>query len=269
MQLFLGLLCGGIMVLFGQDPPDFPPSYEVHISPTSLKENGTSDTSGPGYWGARGYDLRAIIAKVCQVDKSRIELPPSLEDGTRYDFAMVLPKMESQTEIDRLVQRAVEDQFHITMAFETRLTDVYVLTAPNGKTPAMKASRNPAAGGGFSGGSLTVAVDSPNGERATPEEIQKNAKTLLQPISHGPNRRISFIGGVSASNSTMEAFCHILEFGLDRLVIDETNLGGTYDLEVQGEPKSTEQFFALLRDQLGFVVTPGQRNVKILVVRRT
>src|SRR5947209_20270450 len=102
LVLSAGFLCA--VALFGQerppqrrDPkPDYPPSYQVHISPTTKTEDGTSTTIAPDYWIARGFELKAVIASVYQVDPSRLDFPLSLDDAKRYDFALVLPKPESE-----------------------------------------------------------------------------------------------------------------------------------------------------------------------------
>jgi uncharacterized protein (TIGR03435 family) len=274
MSLLLSLVCGS-MISFAQSTPpamnrwakpDFPPSYRVHISPSQISESGTSDSAGPDYWSALGYDLRHILAKLYHIDESRIALPSSLEDGSRYDFALVLPKAESQEEKDRLVQKAIGEEFHVTMAFEKRAMDVYVLTAPEGRTRAMKLSAEPAGIAGGSMSSLSVAVASPHDGPPTKEEIQAAAEKLIQPVGRSPIREVAFVDGVSTSSSTMEEFCHALEMGLDRLVVDETNLKGRYDVEVQGAG-STQQFISLLRDQLGLMMAPGRRDVRMLIVR--
>jgi uncharacterized protein (TIGR03435 family) len=50
-------------------------------------------------------------------------------------------------------------------------------------------------------------------------------------------------------------------------VIDETNLEGTYDLEVHGKARSSEEFLGMLHDQLGLVLTAEHRNIEMLVIR--
>ena len=70
VRLIVGPLCA--VAIFGQqrsprppDPkPDYPPSYQVHISPTTKTEDGTSTTIAPDYWIARGFELKAAIASL-------------------------------------------------------------------------------------------------------------------------------------------------------------------------------------------------------------
>jgi uncharacterized protein (TIGR03435 family) len=64
----------------------------------------------------------------------------------------------------------------------------------------------------------------------------------------------------------MADLCSALESHLDRPVIDETGLEGSYDFQVGGENDS-EHFFQILRDDLGLQMAPGKRDVTMLVVR--
>jgi uncharacterized protein (TIGR03435 family) len=73
--------------------------------------------------------------------------------------------------------------------------------------------------------------------------------------------------GMSALSSSMDDFRRGLEEGLHRPVVDETGLTGFYDFQVKGEAQTTEGFLAMLRDQLGLLVTPTRRSVEMIVVR--
>ena len=63
------------------------------------------------------------------------------------------------------------------------------------------------------------------------------------------------------------ALCDFLERWLSQSVIDETNIEGTFDIDVRGDTKTNDGFFDALRDQTGLAVTPGHRDVTTLVVR--
>jgi uncharacterized protein (TIGR03435 family) len=279
MWLVLSILFGAGTFLFGQDLPlapkppsmsDFPPTYEVQIAPTSVKM-GTSDSRGPNYWRAGGYDLRGIIERVYQVDRSRIDLLPSLEDGRRYDFTLRLQTPENQADIDRRVQRAILEKFDLVANFETRRMDVYTLTAPNGETASLRAARSNSSledGFPFSGSSssLEFAIASSTSSVYTSDESPTTPPELLQALNRGRGAA-SYVRGVSISSSTMEQLCRTLETGLDRPVVDETHLTGVYDLEVRPSSSSTEDFFASLHEKLGLMITPEHRDVTFLVVR--
>jgi uncharacterized protein (TIGR03435 family) len=78
--------------------------------------------------------------------------------------------------------------------------------------------------------------------------------------------KFAAISAISAESISMEDFRRMLEDGLERLIIDETGLGGTYDLEFHGNAGSTEELLSMLRDQLGLVLTPEHRNIEMLVI---
>src|SRR5271170_554521 len=105
LVLTVGLLCGGSATAMEQSPPPqdeplyrspskpgFPPSYEVHISPTTLEVGSTSGSSAPDYWTMRGFDLKTLIARTYGFDISRVDFPDTNAAKKRYDMALVLPK---------------------------------------------------------------------------------------------------------------------------------------------------------------------------------
>ncbi len=227
--------------------PDVPPSYEVHISPSRRQEKGVSADGGREHWIALGFTLKAIIVQVYGFSDSRIDFPAELDDGERYDFVMVLPQEESRETIDRLVQEAITTQFGLTITEEIRPADVYVLTAPHGEGPALHAAPE-----GRAGATLTWRAESSGAS----------------------------IDSIGASGSPIGDLCRVLEEALGRAFVDETGLKGAYDFEVQSGGHNAgplgvfdtfdigDVFLRALRDQLGLVATPGQRDVSMLVVRR-
>lgn len=98
------------------------------------------------------------------------------------------------------------------------------------------------------------------GQKPTPENI-KNAMDQ-QRASSG-----IILGSVSVFGGTIEDFCKLLEDRLDRKVVDETHLTGRYDFNVVTGDRTRDEFFDMLREQLGLAVTPEQRDVPMLVVR--
>jgi uncharacterized protein (TIGR03435 family) len=235
--------------------PDVPPSYEVHISPSNAK--GTIASSGPDFWVQRGFDLKAILSMVYEKDPSRIVLPASLENGDRYDFVVSLPREEDRQAIYRLAQAAIEKQFQVSVALEERTIDVYIMTAIEGKTPAAKTEGESFGTSvmSWSGPEITL----PEGAPPTMEAMRKAAADLSN--SAGAPGISEFSG-----SGSMDDFRRMLEHGLKRPIVDETNLKGEYDLEVHGKARTPEEFLQMLRDQTGLVLTPAQRGVEMLVV---
>ena len=233
--------------------PDIPPSYEVHVSPSST--SGTTGSEGPDL---RGFGLKAVLAKAYEKDPSRILLPASLDNEERYDFVLVPPREMERAEMFRLMQQGIEKHFGVSVTVEDRVMDVYVMTALANKTPAAKTGEvNLGFSIGWSGPEHAV-VRTRDGTPPTAE--------MLREAASGLNLSSSGIVDISADNCTMDDFRLALEEGLNRPILDDTNMKGTYDIAVRGA-RSNEAFVQMLRDQAGIVLTPARRNIEMLVVR--
>jgi uncharacterized protein (TIGR03435 family) len=235
--------------------PDRPPSYEVHISPTTRREEeGTVSREAHDYWMRLGEELKPIIAELYGVDETRIDVPAALDLRSRYDFVVVLPRPESRHTTEHLVQQAIEKHFRLVITRETRAMDVIVVTAPDG----VKATRLlEEAGGGMMGSFREFQVDT----RVRPLPAMR--ELMRQAFSRGEC-------GVFGSGTTVADFCKGLEHNLGRLFVDETGLTGIYDqLELRGNAERFEDVLQALRDQVGLVATPDRRDVMMLVVRQT
>ena len=235
------------------DRPDVPPSYDVHISPTTREEEqGTLGSGGDDYWMRLGYELKPIVAEVYGVDESRIDVPPALDAASRYDFVLVLPKPESRSRIEHLVQQAIRKHFQVVIAHETRSMDVYVVTAPDG----VKAAKLLELSGG---GAMTSFRDFQVDTRVRPLPAMR--ELMRQAFSRGKC-------GVFGSGTTIADFCKGLEQNLGHTFVDETGLTGVYDhLELRADDHRFEDVLQALRDQLGLVATRERRDVPMLVLR--
>ena len=234
--------------------PKFPPSYEVHIAPSTAL--GTTSASAPDYWSVGGFDLKSIIAQAYGVEESRIDFPYPAVASKRYDVALVLPKTEDHDVLMRRIQDALKERFDLNIASENESMEVYVLTAPYGPGPELRPAEDSM--GGFMGSSSDLVL--PKGQQPTPENMK--AAMDRQNTSTGIT-----LHGISVSGGTIAEFCKELERGLDRKVVDETHLTGRYDFNVLRGDRTRDEFFDMLRDRLGLAVTPELRDVPMLVVR--
>lgn len=224
--------------------PAFPPSYTVHVSLTRGEERG--NFSADDFRALQSYTLNDAIEELYDVNPIRVHLPASLDSKKRYDFALVLPKPESREKMKDRMRQGLLDYFHLTARRENRLVDVYVVSAlPDRKPPA---SEDAAHEGGRSSGMEVGSV----GEN--PEEMLEGMK----PQSVGAVRSVSLEG-------TADEFCHMLEGALDRPVVNETGLEGEFKFQIESNESSENDFLERLRDQLGIVIAPAQRNVEMLV----
>jgi uncharacterized protein (TIGR03435 family) len=86
------------------------------------------------------------------------------------------------------------------------------------------------------------------------------SRHLAAPVGPG-----SWIGGIE-SGLTLNELCETIENGLDRPLIDETHLSGTYLFSVQSQAGSTLDFLHALCDGEGLIVTSERRDVQVLVI---
>jgi uncharacterized protein (TIGR03435 family) len=103
-------------------------------------------------------------------------------------------------------------------------------------------------------------------EAPTEDELRNMTGEFLKSLASGWKRGTASIRGMSAT-STVPQLCEMLESTLDRPVIDETNLDGTYDLNIRTQAESGERFLHAVCDRLGLAATVARRNVTMLVVR--
>jgi uncharacterized protein (TIGR03435 family) len=212
--------------------PAFTPSYQVHIYPSTRTDNGTSTSISDDKWYARGFTVKQIIGNVWQADPERLDFPTSLDSSKRYDFAVVLPKPERDVMRD-LLQQAIQNEFGVIVTRESRATDVYVMTAPNGKSPELEEQPAPKTGRSYSSGSSMRTSDT----------------------------------GMQAQGVEMAQLARMLEHRLGRPVVNETTLTGRYNFAVSGSGRGPEAFTTMLKEKLGLVLAPATRPVDWVVVR--
>ena len=224
--------------------------YEATIEPTALKAGSTSIATGADQWTARGYDLKTLIAQIFDMDARRVELSDNDLADARYDLTLSLPTAVDQDTMQHLLVNALQQRFGLAITPEIRSMSVYVMSAPKGPTAELHRHIFPGRVASLVGLSSADAGDDEG--------------------------RITFIGqdcsGVVSSNgitvlaSTLADFRRTLEPDLDRVLLDETNLAGSYDFKI-GTYKNKDELFRQMHDELGLVVTPAQRKVTVLTVR--
>ena len=233
--------------------------YEVHITPTTMQAENTSIETGGDTWSARGYDLKTLIAQVYDVDVRRIELPDNGMADSRYDMTVWLPVEVDADVMQRLLEDALEKKFKVSIRPESRAMDVYVLSAPNG------------AGAGLH--PHTFAAE----EAGLRKLVADDSASQAGEMGGDSAGRITYMGkdcsgvssgGITVEGGTLADFRRTLEPDLDRVLLDETNLDGSYDFRIANYANKDE-LFKLLQDQLGLVVTKEQRSVTVLSVRST
>jgi uncharacterized protein (TIGR03435 family) len=226
------------------------PAGEVHILPSRMQPGSTSIEAAGDRWNARGYDLKSLISEIYEVDARRVELGNSADADARWDVTLQLPREVDEDVMERMLKSALERKFALKITPETRKMDVYVLTAPNGPGAALHphGGRAAAMAALMAGG---AGADSDGAGQIT--YIGRNCSGVVSS------------NGIEASAAAIGEFRRTLEQDLDRLLVDETHLAGSYDFKL-GAYANQQELFSLMQQKLGIVVVPGQRQVEVLTV---
>jgi uncharacterized protein (TIGR03435 family) len=229
----------------------------VHITATTMKAGSTSIEVGADRWNARGFDLKTLISQIYNVDMRRIDFPDNGLAAARYDMTLALPEDVDVDTMELILQGALEKKFGLAIAEQTRTMDVYVLTAPNGPGTALHPHVSAARRGAKP--LLVSAGSAHDGDQSADVDLEQI--TYLGRDCSGVSS-----GGILASAGTIGEFRRTLEPDLDRLLVDETGLKGSYDFAI-GSYRNQDELFKQMHEQLGLAVTPAQRKVTVLTVR--
>jgi uncharacterized protein (TIGR03435 family) len=217
---------------------------QVRITPTTMSAGSTSIDIAGDHWTARGYSLKSLISQIYNVDERRVEIADDGASDDRWDVTLQLPQEVDEDQMQYMLENALETKFRLALKPETRSLDVYVLSAPNGAGPQLHRH-----------GGLAKLISS-----------QAGSDDAGQITYFGKDCSGVSSGGIAASAGTIGEFRRTLEPDLDRLLVDETHLNGTYDFKI-GNYANQQELFKLMHDQLGIAVTATQRQVTVLTVK--
>ncbi len=217
-----------------------------------MKAGETSMEIGSDRWLARGYDLKTLISQIYDMDARRIDFAENGSIDARYDVNLTLTHDVDQDAIQQMLKDALQKKFRLTITPESRSLDVYVLTAPNGPGSALHRH-------GAGGMTRVVAGDAEDFGLQDVQQITYEGRDCSGKSS---------ANGIAATAGTISEFRRTLEPDLDRPLVDETNLKGSYDFKI-GNYANQQELFKLLHEQLGIMVTAAQRKVTMLTVRPT
>jgi uncharacterized protein (TIGR03435 family) len=117
------------------DDPLAQPVFDVMIRPTTAIERRGGVGRGNGELMMKAVALRGMLPGLYSVLPTRIT-GDALEDKTRYDIWISLPGA-SREAFQVVARDVISAAFHLNVRKETRETDVYLLTAPNGRPPGL------------------------------------------------------------------------------------------------------------------------------------
>jgi uncharacterized protein (TIGR03435 family) len=230
------------------DSTDVP--FEVRIDQATEAADNSSIEVGADHWEAKGYDLKTLVAEIFEIDARLVDVPEDVVAGGRYDVSLSLPTELDQDSMQRILVKALTQRFGVTIKPEARTMDVYVLSAPEGPGSGLKRHSF----GRHAGLKQLVAGSDDSNDVG-------GRITYMGKDCSGVNS-----GGITVEGGTIADFRRTLEPDLDRVLVDETKLRGSYDFKI-GMYANQTQLFELMRVSLGLVVTPEQRQVTVLTVR--
>jgi uncharacterized protein (TIGR03435 family) len=283
---------------FGQTAASLP-SFEVaSIKAAAPMVNGRLMVrmgGDPGRADFNNVSLRDIIRLAYSVKDYQISGPDWM-NSARFDIVAKIPDGAPKDQVPLMWQTLLAERFKLQMHREIKELPMYALVvAKNG--PKMKESEidpNAPAGGGPGFGGPSANGGPPS---LPPIRIGKDGTPQLPAGGRGPMMMIGLgRGHVTAKMMGMPGLVDMLARSVDRPVIDQTELKGTYDFtldytpdestrmpmpagiappppgggEMHGpeNPDSGLSLFAALQAQLGLKLEAKKGPVELIVIDR-
>ena len=261
-------------LIHAQNAPANTPRFEVaSIKACKDPSNGPSEHSSPGRLATDCHELLNLIGNAytsfadghfnMAAEPTPITGGPSWLPSAGYD---INAKAEGNASVEMMLgpmmQRLLEDRFHLKIHRETREGPVYLLTVARGG-PKLQA---------FKEGSCTPWSNPP------------------PPLQPGTTRYCGILISALTSSAeglgaTVDEFSKTLRLLLDRPVIDKTGVTGRFDIRVKfaregtelagialrgpdraADPNGPPSIFVAIQEQLGLKLEAGKGPVDTLVV---
>lgn len=160
----------------------------------------------------------------------------------KYDVFFRWPKGDLRRG-EALLRDAIRATFDLTIQEERRSTDVYVLSVEKGRETSWELSGN------------SASFDKETGNVAP-------NRTVLDRMNAGESFFLTM--------GSMENFADGLSYALGRPVIDESAVDGYYTFYFpwSKETSSSSEVIQKVKDKYGVILTPTQREIQVLVVRK-
>jgi uncharacterized protein (TIGR03435 family) len=158
---------------------------------------------------------------------------PGWITSARYDITATLPPAAQMDQVWPALQALLDERFKLSLQHEDKLMRVYA---------------------------LTIARDGPKLQPARDRHAQAN-----DPVS-GERPK----GAINLTNAPIKQFCEALSRRMDRLVVDETNISGSFDIVLdyaQSGDRSGVSIFGAIQRQLGLKLEPRNEMVDTLTVK--
>jgi uncharacterized protein (TIGR03435 family) len=254
----IALLAVAASASFGQSPaarPAFEAFEVATIKPTALDSRGRFIRMQSVHrFYAQGFSLRALIAAAYSLTPQAISGGAAWTDSDLYDILASTP-VDLQPNLDEqmaMLRKLLTDRFQLTFHREPKELPVFAITVAKGGSK-LKQSTAPA-------GELPYLINT-----IYPEE--KGGVHVLLP----------------ARNATIMQFAAMMQRAVvDRAVVDNTGLSGTYDFDLEWTPDESQfggqlprsvestkpSLFAAIQEQLGLRLEATRGTIAALVIDR-
>ncbi|HUK34987.1 MAG TPA: TIGR03435 family protein [Vicinamibacterales bacterium] len=258
----------GLVVAIGhaQSSDQEPVAFEV----ASIKPTKTQGTSllllYPGRLSITNTRVAGLIMRAYRLQAEQLAGGPSWINSEAFDIEARAPGNVSSDQLMLMLRTLLTDRFQLTLRHETRELPVYTLTM--------------ARANGQLGPKLTRSAESNCARPPRPGEVQKDAPSdptaprcgLFSPLGHWTGRGTT-IDALAAQLSAQS---------LHRVVVNDTHLTGTFDLDLQwadlaflfspqanrNDPPLTDgpSLVTALQEQLGLKLESAKAPVDVLVI---
>jgi len=184
--------------------------------------------------------LRDTIAIAYRLSVNQVSGPDWLS-SQRFDVSAKLPEDSKQSDVNEMLQSLLEDRFRMKAHREKKEFPVYALeVAPSG----MKIQES-------------VPADALSGADTQPLNLAAGGSAAGVSLDYG-NGSTFTLGAttIETRRFTMRMFANLLSRFLDREVVDLTNLGGGYDLNLTLTPEDRTAMLVRSAVAAGVVLPP-------------
>jgi uncharacterized protein (TIGR03435 family) len=221
---------------------DAHPAFEVATIKPSDPEDESDDFSTHGrHVSVRNQSVSKILAAAYGIHARQVVDGSSWLGTDRYDISGVadVEGEPSLKQMQEMLQKLLADRFKLKFHWEKRQLSVYTVTVLK------------------TGPKLTKSKGDPNG---SPDQ---------EGSEHGTQTASKF------TNTSMADFAFIMQFFLDRPMVDQTGLTGRYDFSLRwtfdetqasSDPNAAPGIFTAIQEQLGLKLDAVKAKADVLVI---
>lgn len=241
---------------------------------------GGPGAGDPGRVTCEHVTLKMLLMRAYQAKAQEI-IGPNWLDGAYFNIAATVPRGATREDVPIMFRNLLAERFKMVTHREPRLLPGYAITVGKGGIKAAVASAAADAPGAAdaAGGKLSIGTD---GFTILPRSALAAGPIIL--FSHGRAR-------LQASGATVAQLAEALTRQLGRVVVDETGLGGKYEMALYWAPGEDEpgarptqapgagaedrtpdptardaDIIAAMDQQLGLKLTPKRLPREVIVV---